>query len=226
MEGFVEVKISPSIMVCKIEELKEYLLLFEKVGLDSIHFDVMDGSYVKNIMLGTNIYNDVKRISKLPVDIHLMVNNPENFLNYFKPKDNDRICFHPETTNQSYKLLQTIKDLGCKAGLVLNPGTPLSYLEECINIVDYVLVMTVNPGFAGQTLIPDAESKVMRVRNVIDKSCRDIDLFVDGNTTFDNSKLLKKAGANGFVVGGSSIVKNLDTFEKDYKLYTDELQKL
>lgn len=222
----MEIKISPSIMVCNIEELKEYLTLFEKVGLDSIHFDVMDGAYVKNIMLGTNIYNDVKRLSKLPIDIHLMVNSPENFIDYFSPKANDRVCFHPETTNQPYKLLQTIGDLGCKAGLVINPGTPLTYLKECINIVDYVMAMTVNPGFAGQELIPDAEIKVKRIKDIIDKSGREIDLFVDGNTTYENSKILKRAGANGFVVGGSSIIRNLDSFESDYQLYVKELYDL
>lgn len=222
----MKIKISPSIMVCKVEELKDYLTLFEKVDLDSIHFDVMDGSYVNNIMLGTNIYNDVKRLSKLPVDIHLMVNSPENFLDYFSLKKNDRVCFHPETTNQPYKLLQTIGDLGCKAGLVINPGTPLSYLQECINIVDYVMVMTVNPGFAGQELIPDAEGKVKKIKDIIDISSRKIDLFVDGNTTFSNSKILKKAGANGFVVGSSSIIRNIDSFEKDYQLYVKELYEL
>lgn len=219
----MDIKISPSIMVCKVEELKDYLILFEKVELDSIHFDVMDGSYVKNIMLGTNIYKDVKRLSSLPVDLHLMVNNPENFLDYFNPELDDRVCFHPETTNQPYKLLQTIKSLGCKAGLVINPGTPLTYLQECINIVDYVMVMTVNPGFAGQKLIPDASLKVGRIRKIIENSERNIDLFVDGNTTFENSKVLKSAGANGFVVGGSSIIKDINSFEKDYELYLKEL---
>ena len=113
----MEIKISPSVMCCRVEEYKPYLELFEKVGLDSVHFDVMDGKYVKNVMLGTTIYKDIKRLSSLPVDVHIMAWAPEEFIPYYDVQPGDRISFHPETTAQPYKLLQSIKERGCRAGL-------------------------------------------------------------------------------------------------------------
>lgn len=220
----MEIKVSPSIMCCKIEEYKPYMELFEKVGLDSIHFDIMDGTYVKNVMLGTTIYKDIKRLSTLPVDVHIMSYRPEEYMEYYDIQPGDRISFHPETTAQPYKLLQTIKEKGCMAGLVLNPGTPLSYLEECIQLVDYVTLMTVNPGFAGQKMVPDAPAKIRRVRNLLTAYGRDIDIVVDGNTTLENSQIMRDAGANAFVVGTSSIIRGLDTFEEQYREYVKILE--
>lgn len=221
----MEIKISPSIMCCKIEEYKPYIDLFEKVGLDSIHFDVMDGNYVKNVMLGTTIYKDVRRLSTLPIDVHFMAFNPEEYIDFYAIQPGDRISFHPETTQQPYKLLQTIKDKGCMAGLVINPGTPLTYLEECIDLLDYVTLMTVNPGFAGQTMVPSAPEKIKRTRALLDKYNKKIDIVVDGNTTLENSLIMKEAGANVFVVGTSSIIKGLDVFEDMYHAYYNELKK-
>ena len=221
----MKIKVSPSIMCCKVEEYKPYMELFEEVGLDSIHFDIMDGTYVKNVMLGTTIYKDIKRLSKLPVDVHIMSYRPEEYLEYYDVMPGDRVSFHPETTAQPYKLLQTIKDKGCKAGLVLNPGTPIAYLEECIDLVDYVTLMTVNPGFAGQKMVPDAPKKIKRVRALLDHYGKDIDLVVDGNTTIENSKIMRDAGANLFVVGTSSIIKGLDVFKTMYQEYVDALEK-
>ena len=200
-------------MCCKVEEYKPYLELFEKVQLDSVHFDIMDGAYVKNVMLGTPIYKDIKRLSKLPVDVHIMSYRPEEYMEYYDIQPGDRISFHPETTAQPYKLLQTIRDKGCKAGLVLNPGTPVSYLE------------TVNPGFAGQKMVPDAPQKIRRVRQLLDAYEKEIDIVVDGNTTIENSRLMRDAGANAFVVGTSSIIRSLDTFEEMYNAYVQELEK-
>lgn len=221
----MDIKISPSIMCCKVEEYKPYLELFEKVQLDSVHFDIMDGAYVKNVMLGTPIYKDIKRLSKLPVDVHIMSYRPEEYMEYYDIQPGDRISFHPETTAQPYKLLQTIRDKGCKAGLVLNPGTPVSYLEECMDLLDYVTLMTVNPGFVGQKMVPDAPQKIRRVRQLLDAYEKEIDIVVDGNTTIENSRLMRDAGANAFVVGTSSIIRSLDTFEEMYNAYVQELEK-
>ena len=223
--NLMKIKVSPSLMCCKVEEYKPYMELFEKVGLDSIHFDIMDGNYVKNVMLGTTMYQDVKRLSKLPVDVHIMSYRPEEYLEYYHIQPGDRVSFHPETTAQPYKLLQTIRDKGCKAGLVLNPGTPIAYLEECIDLVDYVTLMTVNPGFAGQKMVPDAPKKIQRVRELLNHYGKEIDLVVDGNTTIKNSSLMRAAGANVFVVGTSSIIKGLDCFEAMYHEYVDTLEK-
>lgn len=220
-----EIKILPSIMCCKVEEFKPFLEKFEKVGIDAIHFDVMDGHYVKNIMLGTPVYKDIKRLSHLPVDIHIMAIEPENFIEYYDIQPGDSISFHPETANQPYKLLQTIKEKGCKAGLVLNPGTPLVWLEECIDLLDFVTLMTVNPGFAGQKMTPNSLEKIERIRNLLNAYNKDIDLIVDGNTTFENSLKMKKAGANAFVTGTSSMLASLEQFEEKYEEYVDNLRK-
>lgn len=221
----MEIKVSPSIMCCKVEEYKPYMELFEEVGLDSIHFDIMDGTYVKNVMLGTTIYKDIKRLSALPVDVHIMSFRPEEYLEFYNVQPGDRVSFHPETTAQPYKLLQTIRDKGCKAGLVLNPGTPIAYLEECIELIDYVTIMTVNPGFAGQTMVPDAPKKIKRVRELLDFYGKDIDIVVDGNTTIENSRVMREAGASIFVVGTSSIIKGLDKFKSMYQEYVDAIKQ-
>lgn len=220
-----KIKILPSIMCCKVEEFKPFLEKFEQVGIDAIHFDVMDGHYVKNIMLGTPVYKDIKRLSHIPVDVHIMAIEPENFVEYYDIQPGDSISFHPETTNQPYKLLQTIKNKGCKAGLVLNPGTPLVWLDECIELLDFVTLMTVNPGFAGQKMTPNSLEKIKRIRSLLDKHGKDIDLIVDGNTTFENSLKMKKAGANAFVTGTSSMLASLDEFETQYEKYVENLRK-
>ena len=220
-----EVKISPSIMCCKVEEFKPYLDLFAKVKLDSIHFDVMDGHFVDNVMLGVTTYNDVKRLSDLPVDMHFMCTNSEKFIDMYHIMEGDKISFHPETTYQPYKLLQSIHEHGCSAGLVLNPGTPLGYLEECIDLIDYVTLMTVNPGFAGQKMVPSALEKIERTRKLLDENGKEnADIVVDGNTTMVNAKAMRQAGANVFVVGTSSIITGLDTFEENYRKYKTELE--
>lgn len=207
--------ISPSIMVPKIYEYEEYMKQFEQYKLSVIHFDVMDGHFVPNIMLGTSVFSDLKEMTEIPIDIHLMVNEPEKYISMFTTRKNDWVSFHPETTNQPYRLLQTIKDMGCRAGLVISPGTPISYLEECLDQLDYVTLMTVNPGFAGQTLVPNSFDKLRRIRQLLDSFNPEIDLVVDGNTTPENSKKMSESGANGFVVGSASkILKNPSTFGK------------
>ncbi|HCM84691.1 MULTISPECIES: ribulose-phosphate 3-epimerase [Enterococcus] len=215
--------VSPSIMVPKIYEYEEYMKQFDQYNLSVIHFDVMDGHFVPNIMLGTSVFNDLKQMTQIPIDIHLMVNEPENYISMFNIKKDDWISFHPETTQQPYRLLQTIKDMGCRAGLVISPGTPISYLEECVDQLDYVTLMTVNPGFAGQTLVPNSFDKLKRIRQLLDSYNPEIDLLVDGNTTPENSKKMSESGANGFVVGSASkILKSPSTFGK----YHDEFMEV
>ncbi len=206
-------------MCCHGEDYPAYCSLFEKAGVDSIHFDVMDGHYVNNIMLGVSNFQDCCRLSRLPIDIHLMVERPENFVDYFPVRQGDKISFHPEVTHQPYRLLQYIRGKGCLAGLVLNPGTPVSFLEENLDQLDYVTLMTVNPGFAGQTMAPNALDKLPRVRGLLERSGREIDLFVDGNTTFKNASRMSRAGANGFVVGTSSLLKSPQEFNEKYSAY-------
>lgn len=212
--------ISPSIMVPKIYEYAEYIKLFDRYNLSVIHFDVMDGHFVPNIMLGSSVFDDLKVMTNIPLDIHLMVTQPENYIPMFNVTKGDWISFHPETTNHPYRLLQTIKELGCRAGLVISPGTPISYVEESIDQLDYITLMTVNPGFAGQTLVPSTFNKIRRIRKLLDSYETEIDLVVDGNTTPENSINMAKSGANGFVVGSASnILKSPSTFGKFYEEY-------
>jgi ribulose-phosphate 3-epimerase len=217
--------ISPSIMVPKIYEYEAYMKQFDEHSLSVIHFDVMDGHFVPNIMLGTSVFDDLTRITTIPIDIHLMVNEPEKYIPMFNVRNGDWISFHPETTNQPYRLLQTIKEMGCRAGLVISPGTPISYLEECVDQLDYVTLMTVNPGFAGQVLVPNSFDKLKRIRHLLDLHNPEIDLVVDGNTTPENSKKMAESGANGFVVGSASkILKSPSTFEKYYDEFMQVLR--
>lgn len=210
-------------MCCHAEEYLEYCALFEKAGVDSIHFDVMDGHYVRNIVLGVSNFQDCRRLTKLPIDLHLMAEGPEDFVDYFPLAAGDRACFHPEATRQPYRLLQYIRSKGCLAGLVLNPGTPLSFLEENLDQVDYATLMTVNPGFAGQKMVPNALQKIGRIFDLLSQAGREIDLFVDGNTTFRNAPLMCEAGANGFVVGTSSLLESPAAFAENYRSYVSLL---
>ncbi|MEA5010492.1 MAG: ribulose-phosphate 3-epimerase [Angelakisella sp.] len=214
-----KIMISPSIMCCKFWDMEKYIRTFEEVGIDTIHFDVMDGHYVNNTMLGTALYKQLKEVTKIPIDLHFMCENPESFIDYFMPEPGDWVSFHPETCRQPYRLLQNLRERGLHPGLALNPGTPLSYLEEDKSMVDFVMLMTVNPGFAGQTMVPDALSKIARIKKLLTENELNADLVVDGNTTFENAKKMKDAGANVFVVGTSSILQSVDDFRSKYYDY-------
>lgn len=221
----MNVKISPSIMCCNTFEYEEYIEKFEKVGVDYIHFDVMDGHFVPNIMLGTNIYKHIKSNTNIPLDIHLMVKNPEKFINLFEVNENDIMTVHFESTRNIYSVLTKIKEKGCKVGIAVNPGTPAYAIEEVLNIVDIILVMTINPGFAGQKIIPSMIDKVAKIRKIINKNNFNTEIMVDGNTTLENAQRLLNAGANIFVVGTSSILKPNINFFKVYNSYLSTLRR-
>ena len=191
--------ISPSIMCIKPWEIREFIAAFEEKNIDLIHFDVMDGHFVPNIMLGTNIYAAIKEITDIPVDIHLMCEEPEHYIGYFNVCKGDWVSFHPEATRQPYRILKMIRDRGCKAGIALNPGTPVQYVEEMKSVLDFILVMAVEPGFAGQKMVPDHLDKLRRIRSIIDDSNLDIDIIVDGNTTIENSKKMLDAEQQGLL---------------------------
>jgi len=215
-----EIKIAPSIMCFRSWELPDYVKAFEEKQIDNIHFDVMDGHFVENIMLGTSLYRDVTELTDLPVDIHLMCYEPERFIDYFSPRKGDRVCFHAGAVcNHPYRLLQRIREKGLLAGLVLDPGTPVSYLEEMKSVIDYVMVMAVNPGFAGQKRVPDCLDKLRRVSELTASCGMDVDIFVDGNTTPESAREMYLAGANGFVVGTSSLLRGVEYFREHYDGY-------
>ncbi|MGI6509352.1 MAG: ribulose-phosphate 3-epimerase [Erysipelotrichaceae bacterium] len=216
--------IYPSIMCSKPWEIKDYIKVFEKVGVDAIHFDVMDGHFVPNITLGTGDFEVIRTLSDLPIDAHFMVEEPEKIIPYFNLKENDLCSFHPETTRQPYRLLQSLRNKNIKAGLAISPGTSVDYIENCLEVLDFILVMAVNPGFAGQKMVPDHLKKLAKIKEVTDKAAHKIEIIVDGNTTVPNSISMLEAGADSFVVGTSSMMKyGPEKFEESYKLYLDEI---
>ncbi len=215
----MSVFISPSIMCCEVNEMASFVKAFEEKKVENIHFDIMDGHYVGNIMLGTNVYQDLKKMTDIPIDLHFMCLNPERFIDYFNPVAGDWVSFHPETTSHPHRLLEKIKSLGCKAGYALNPGTPLDYVIEVIDLLDYIIVMSVNPGFAGQKMVGSHLDKLKRLREIVDNSGRKIDIIVDGNTTYDNGRNMVASGATGLVVGTSSLLSSLDDFYREHDKY-------
>lgn len=213
-------KISPSVMCADFFRLDTYIEVFEKCNIDMIHVDIMDGSFVPNYTLGTDFIKALKRKTEIPLDIHLMINNPENKLDWFEFGENDYVSVHYESTPHLHKAVSAIKSRGAKAMVAVNPATPICVLESILDDTDAVLVMTVNPGFAGQKLIKSGLEKITRLRNYLDKNGYEhIEIEADGNVSFENAALMSKAGANIFVAGTSSI------FTKDLKL-EDAVNKL
>lgn len=214
------VPIYPSVMCCKPWELKEYLEEFEKAGIAGIHFDVMDGHYVPNVMLGTDDFNAIREVTNIPIDVHFMCTDPERFFTYFNWKENDRLSFHPETAKQPYRLLMAIREKGMKAGYAMSPGIPYGYVKEALPFLDFIMFMGVNPGFAGQKLIPNAYEKIRRMRELLDTADHKIELVIDGNTTPEHARKMLEAGADGLVTGTSSMLKlGPKAFEKCYNDY-------
>lgn len=220
-----EIKISPSVMCARAWELRDYIQAFEEKRVESIHFDVMDGHFVNNIMLGTSFYRDVIELTDIPVDLHFMCHEPERYLDYFSPRKGDKVCFHASANcNHPYRLLQDIKERGCYAGLVLDPGTPVSCLEEMKSVIDYILVMAVNPGFAGQKRVPDCLDKLRRITNITSQMGINLDIFVDGNTSPESAGEMYIAGANGFVAGTSSLMLGVEYFREHYDNYVNAIK--
>jgi len=190
----MKIKISPSILSADFGCLNEEIATIEKYA-DLIHVDVMDGHFVPNITIGAPVVKWLK--TKLPLNCHLMIEHPENFLEAFAKAGAHTITVHQETCPHLAKVLQQIKDLGCKAGVSINPGTPVEMLEEVIEDVDEVLIMSVNPGFGGQSFIESVLGKIAAVREV----SATVDIAVDGGINAETGRLCVEAGANVLVAG-------------------------
>lgn len=206
-------KICPSMMCADIFDLKNIVSVFEKTNIDYLHIDIMDGCFVPNYTLGTDYCRMLKEHTGIPLDIHLMINEPENKIDWFPIEEKDFVSVHCESTNHLQRALSRIKEKGAKAMVALNPATPLCAVENVLDDIDAVLIMTVNPGYAGQKLIPSTLKKIKSVREFLDsRGYKDIEIEVDGNVSFENAVKMKNAGANMFVVGSSGI------FKKDFSL--------
>lgn len=191
--------LAPSILSADFARLGEEIRACETAGADWIHVDVMDGHFVPNITMGPFIVETCKRITRLPLDVHLMIEQPERHLEAFAKAGASTLTVHVETCPHLHRTLQQIKTLGCKAGVVLNPGTPVGALEAVLSEADLVLVMSVNPGFSGQAFIPQSVARVAEVRRRLDAIGSSAWLEVDGGITTENAGKLREAGATAFV---------------------------
>jgi ribulose-phosphate 3-epimerase len=196
-------RIAPSLLSADFARLGEEVRDVIAAGADLIHFDVMDNHYVPNLTVGPLVCEAIKPHSSVPIDVHLMVKPVDRIVPDFAKAGASIISFHPEASEHIDRTLSLIRDQGCKAGLVFNPGTPLAWLDHVMDKVDLILLMSVNPGFGGQSFIASALPKIAEVRRRIDASGRDIWLEVDGGVKADNIAAIARAGADTFVAGSA-----------------------
>ena len=206
-------QISSSMMCIDFMDVRGELATMEKHGIEYLHMDIMDGEFVNNYTLGTDFCEVMKKNSSIPLDIHLMVEKPENKLSWFAFGEGDYVSVHYESTRHIQRALGQIKQRGAKAMIALNPATPLEVLEWVLPDIDAVLLMTVNPGFAGQKLVPQMLEKIVACRKFLDeRGYENVEIEVDGNVSFENARKMSDAGADIFVAGSSSM------FAKDMTL--------
>lgn len=194
-------KIAPSILAADYANFASELKRIEETSAEYVHIDIMDGQFVPNITFGADVVASMRKHSKLVFDCHLMVVNPERFVDAFAQAGADIMTIHAESTLHIHGALQKIKKAGMKAGVVINPGTPVSAIEPVLSLVDQVLIMTVNPGFGGQAFIPEMLEKVQKVAKIRDEKGYDFDIEVDGGVDIKTIKACYQAGANVFVAG-------------------------
>ncbi|WP_407370478.1 ribulose-phosphate 3-epimerase [Carnobacterium sp.] len=194
-------KLAPSILSADFANLARDIQLVEDGGADYIHVDVMDGHFVPNITFGADTVAAIRPVTKLPLDCHLMVEHPENYVKQFAAAGADIITVHPESTPHIHRVIQLIKDQGVKAGIAVNPGTPIETMMHVLGIVDLVLVMTVNPGYGGQSFIPEMLKKIEKAKEIKDREGYTYEIQVDGGIAEQTAKQCKEAGATVFVAG-------------------------
>lgn len=195
------VKIAPSLLAADFAQLGEDLRQAQNGGADWLHIDVMDGQFVPNITMGPLVVEAVKKVARIPLDVHLMIVQPERFVEEFAAAGAHAITVHVEACTQLHRVLEQIKALNCRAGVALNPHTPAAALGEVIHLLDIINVMTVNPGFGGQAFIHQMTAKIAALRAMIDRQKPDIDLEVDGGINRETLPLALDAGANVMVAG-------------------------
>ena len=214
-----KVKISPSILAADFACLGEEVTAICEAGCDYVHVDVMDGHFVPNLTIGPGVVKAIKPHASKPLDVHLMISPVDAFIDLFAEAGADIITFHPEAGPHPHRTVQAIKAAGCKAGISLNPATPIAALEELIEDIDLILVMSVNPGFGGQKFIKTQLEKIRRIRDLITAAGREIELEVDGGVNSKNAEEIIAAGADVLVAGTA-------VFQNGRQAYADNIKAL
>ena len=212
------IKISPSILSADFSKLGEEIVSLEKAGADYIHIDVMDGHFVPNITIGPEVIKRLRPVTKLTFDVHLMIAPVDPFIKDFADAGADIITFHPEATEDISKTIKLIKSHGKKVGVSLKPLSPISLIEDYLNEIDLILIMSVNPGFGGQKFMPEVLDKMKSLRKIVDQKKLKIDIEIDGGINFDNSKKAKDFGANILVSGSTVFKENGGNLQKNIQL--------
>lgn len=214
-------EISASMMCSDLIDLKETIRIFEQEKIDYLHIDMMDGSFVPNFGLGVDYIRGLRKLTSIPLDIHLMVKEPEYKFQWIGIKSTDSVSIHYESTFQVQRALDYLEPFGCKRFLAINPATPVSALEEVLEYIDGINLLMVNPGFAGQKIVPSTMRKAQKVVELLKREGReDIILEVDGNITPENGQKLRKIGASRFVAGTSSVFKGgLNKFKSNIEVF-------
>jgi len=197
------IKLAPSILSADFARLGEHVAEVARAGADYIHVDVMDGHFVPNITIGAPVVAAIRSVTSLPLDVHLMIEHPERYISEFVHAGADIVTVHVEASPHLQSTIRLIKELGAKAGVSLNPPTPLSAVDKFIHNVDLVLIMSVNPGFGGQSFIPETLPRIENMRKILDARGLSAELEVDGGINADNAPDIVKAGANVLVAGNS-----------------------
>ena len=219
-------QISASMMCSDLVDLRETIEVFERNGIERLHIDMMDGNFVPNFGLGVDYIRGLRKLTSIPLDIHLMVKDPEYKLQWIGIHETDIVSIHYESSFQVQRVLDWLKPYGCKRFLAINPATPISALEEVLDYIDGINLLMVNPGFAGQKIVPSTIKKAEKVVKLLKESNReDIIIEVDGNITPENARILRDIGASMFVAGTSAIFKgDLKNYEENIVLFRNNIK--